>query len=302
MSEKGGPRHKPRPAVDLDAVSRAVVGHCVLHGCKFGRYDSLARSQAASGPGICENEELLGRLLVVHNTLEFAMLPLKQAFLEVVRQCPMANDTTYNNQIWASLKAERVLTMCNHLRRLAREPIRFQQASGRCTGHQLETLQRLVGMVSAEKLVEVQAALPPAPSSAKRQLQPQPSSASSISVDSEGYPRMLDVDGEPSGCKEGPVPSTNGKLAGGKGCIKKAKLDLPKAMDSKHGVFKVTYATNQSYVHLNKQFLVAISHKQASNRNHHELMHLLVKRLAKLKEVDKVVATKLRDALLLECP
>ena len=81
--------------------------------------------------------------------------------------------------------------------------------------------------------------------------------------------------------------------------VKKAKVSLPRIVQSEHGDFNITYATNQSYVHLNKQFLVAINQKQSGGGNkHHQLMYKLVKEVAAKPHCSKEVALQCRDALL----
>jgi hypothetical protein len=76
--------------------------------------------------------------------------------------------------------------------------------------------------------------------------------------------------------------------------------DKPKIIDCSHGQFKVTYATNQSYVHLNGVFVIAISSKMAeqAGQHHHETMAQLVQCLVKMPEVSKESAKEARTTLL----
>jgi hypothetical protein len=78
------------------------------------------------------NQVLLNKLLAINANLEFAMLPLKAGFMELVGRGPKLNDSVYQNALWAGPNTERVLTMANHLRRIAREPLRIKQAAAAC--------------------------------------------------------------------------------------------------------------------------------------------------------------------------
>jgi len=284
-------------------------------GFSFGKYDSLARSQAANPQGLLANESLLKLLLGCSPRLKFSMTTLRKPINDVVNMKPRMNDASYNNSIWSSLKAERILTMCNHLRRLAREPARYKQAAAKCSGEELEKLCELCAMVEVDcQDMEVRrnkgcSQQPSVASSSSskppKELKKQDSIASNMSMDSQGFPKLDFEEMESALCS----PKTKvhkkrikpGKVVEGqvlKDNAKKKQVHLPKVVQSKHGEFKITFATKQSYVHLNHEFLVAITEKQAGVGKRHQLMYNLVKQLVGKSSVSKELSRKCRDALL----
>jgi hypothetical protein len=128
-------------------VQLTVEQHCLEHGCNFGLYESVARSQAAVGKGLLQNRQLLLALLSLYPLLEFLMSSIKKGFIRALVQRPTLNTGQYANNIWAGFRAERVLTLCNHLRRIAREPIRFQQCISKMTPAEVQELKELMDKV-----------------------------------------------------------------------------------------------------------------------------------------------------------
>ena len=169
-------------------------------GFDFGKYDTLARSQAVCPQGLIANTDLLQLLIGCSPKLEFSMTIFRKPITEVVNQKPRFNDTSYNNNIWSSLKAERILTTCNHLRRLAREPVRFKQAAAKCSGQELEQLTELVSLVEVDALevtsrrnkapMETARSSSAASKCTTRQLSKKDSMASNLSTDSQGFPKI----------------------------------------------------------------------------------------------------------------
>ncbi len=163
-----------------------------------------------------------------------------------------------------------------------------------------------------------------------RVLQP---NLSLVSVDSDGYPKMLSVphpmafpktalmkaameqDVLCGTCKgTEPQKQVRKKPAASKQQKKKGRrqVELSRPGSSQGPVvgkekkqqqaqgYRCTFATEQSYIHFGKQFLVATSKQQAARkgRTHKELMKVLASSLAEEGVVEKARAVAMRDALI----
>jgi hypothetical protein len=69
---------------------------------------------------------------------------LKKGFQKIVFEFPKANVGSYDNNIWAGERQERLTTVLYHLRRLGREEERFRQVAAKLTPPELNVLKHLV--------------------------------------------------------------------------------------------------------------------------------------------------------------
>ena len=269
----GGLTTRPAPPLDMDALGPAICKWAIYHGATFGEYDNIHRSQAASGPGLASNYELLKILVGISPTMEYTPSALKVGFVDAVRKQPKLNTTQYNNTSWANLKAERIITMCNHCRRLARDTDRWRVAASKCTGEQLSKLKEVIDSVQCESLFgSPSASSISEDTSNKRHLKRHESAvstASNVSVDSEGFPNILKDYG-------GAEKDDNTELFQHKPVKTPALKKMTDASTSSttcesSGCFylkdgrklRITRGTLQSYIHLDQDFLVAISSNMA---------------------------------------
>jgi hypothetical protein len=109
----------------------------------LGRYEVLARPQAIHGSSMIGLKSLIALLLEHNNTMEYTMQSLKDPLMAAVRMHPKLNNTKFQTQHWASFRAERLLTLCCHYRRLAMDAVRFRQCASKCTADEVEQLQEL---------------------------------------------------------------------------------------------------------------------------------------------------------------
>ncbi len=233
------------------------------------------------------------------------MLSLKAAFAAVCLKNPGLNKSPYNNQIWSGLRAERTLTLCNHLRRLARDNIRKRQCLGKCSGYEATELQELIGMVSLQDLEEAgvkrraedTAGSSTTPKACKTELQEEVPGSSTdreakghleevagekkgrrelkeevslVSVDSEGYPSMLKAEDRQQQTHKLSFPDTptmKAALEQDVGAkVKKRPASSGKVKtEPKERQLRCTLGTNQAYIHFGQQFLVAISKQRAAS-------------------------------------
>ena len=181
------------PAVDADALLEWLREYVSNIGFKralgFAAYDSIARQQAACGAGHAANYMLLDGLLTLAPSAEVSFSRLKSAVFATCAANPsLMGGAEYRPGIFAGLKAERIMTMLNHIRRVARCKVRLAQMRSKCSAREFEAVEKLL------KKIQLNEAAPFASESGsadgvtpvkKRRLEPQPS------VDSQGYPMFL---------------------------------------------------------------------------------------------------------------
>jgi hypothetical protein len=104
---------------------------------------------------------------------------LKQAILSCVIADPSLNRSNWKASVYAGFRAERVITLLHHWRRVVREPNRWTQMAGQTSGPNLVLLH------AAKKITFLNNSKP------KRSLTKQ------LSNDSEGYPVVLRSEATP---------------------------------------------------------------------------------------------------------
>lgn len=185
------------PQEELDAAIDSVVRKGPKDVLEFGQYDRLTRSQAASAEGLHHNKVLLKTLIGLCPGAEVQHHQLKHSLL----QFPRMNDTAMKDDLWAAQKAERILTMLCHIRRIARDDHRYRQCLTRATRMEQEAVNLLVSMTdirepsvqrSKARSTSPSKSIMSSPPSKKRALKSHVSEASSaLSLDADGFPSML---------------------------------------------------------------------------------------------------------------
>jgi hypothetical protein len=178
---RGGSRRQPVPLVEVGALQQAFEELVRKMGEKvfdFGVYRSLARAQAANAHGLAANEQAIGTLscLAPDGYLQFAQLK------HALQGFACYNDTPFKADIWAGCVAERLLTLLCHWRRVSREPERLKQCLSKASKEDQAAVKRLVKLYQEPSSSE-------APS--KKTLQRERTDSSSVTLDSQGFPRML---------------------------------------------------------------------------------------------------------------
>jgi hypothetical protein len=178
---RGGSRRQRVPLVEVGALQQAFEELVRKMGEKvfeFGVYRSLARAQAANAHGLAANEQAIGTLscLAPDGYLQFAQLK------HALQGFACYNDTPFKADIWAGCVAERLLTLLCHWRRVSREPERLKQCLSKASKEDQAAVKRLVKLYQEPSSSE-------APS--KKTLQRERTDSSSVTLDSQGFPRML---------------------------------------------------------------------------------------------------------------
>ena len=204
-SSKGGARHKPAPVVD-PLILAALFGKYKASICDFGIYEHISVNQAVKGNGLVAHYDFLKAMLTLCPSGDMPGTSAKTALLTVICQAPDMNTTIYNTAVWAGMRCERLGCLLNHVRRLAREPDRLKQAAMSMTGAELSKLKGLMAMIQIGSDTSLANGLASGVCSdddatvdehtvakpKKRLLVKTASDASQISVDSQGFPSILE--------------------------------------------------------------------------------------------------------------
>ena len=145
MSGKGGHKHFAKPYVDPYLLYKAFHTHEELLK-SFGAYETVSRSQATDAKGLIHCLPLLEDLLKISPSGEIHPNPLRQSIMKLVQEKPAMNQTDWNCQVWANMRAERVTVILLHLRRLKSEE-EMRKCVGKLTGKDCLQLKNLVSML-----------------------------------------------------------------------------------------------------------------------------------------------------------
>ena len=117
---KGGARHKGKDAIDMVRAHSLFALHQPLIA-DLGPYEIVPRAGAIDPLGLHILSPLLldlvGQLVPSAEPKE---ADIRFALSRLLMLCPDMNKTDHNNLTWINLKAERLGTALNHLRRLQR--------------------------------------------------------------------------------------------------------------------------------------------------------------------------------------
>jgi hypothetical protein len=313
--------------VDQDLLDEVFLKHASTIS-NFGVYENIGRTMGVNGKGLSELQCFLQSVLEVAPWCNLHLTQLREAVLTVVRAKDI-NKSKLNDKVWAGQRAERMITLLAHLRRLLK-PFRFEQCASKCSrGHQ-QRMKELLSLID-EKYHDFANSKTDSPQGKKRKLQASLSNASNLTVDSHGFPALLHSpmevasqhceaveevaspvisDEEDDLLEQLKLPSCHKKPAAAhvKTFKKPASAcgsimpDLPRRFELKHGYLKLTFATKQSYIHFQDNhggstFLTARS-ASASSSHHSDILEL-AKSLSKLNHDTgkkmKEAALKLRS-------
>lgn len=207
---KGGARHTSKPSIDAGLLLKALKEN-IGNVLEMGHYETASRTGGCIPKGLVENAGLLEALVKLAPTAEIHTQPLKSALLKLLTDEPTLNKSKFNGSVWISLRMERVTTVLYHLRRLANDGEAHKFCATRLTGSEFQVLKRLVEMVEVKDSVvvaratkntnedhqewEMQAVAYEEDGSPakKRTLKKE---ISDVSVDSQGFPRMIESPAE----------------------------------------------------------------------------------------------------------
>lgn len=114
----------------------------------FGKYEHLSKSQAPDGDALATFQTWLEPLIQAAPTLEFSSgAVFKKELIRLAATSNISSGSTLRGDLWAGDRADRVLTICYHMRKIKRDGMdgyELQKIAQTSTG---ESLQILKGML-----------------------------------------------------------------------------------------------------------------------------------------------------------
>ena len=305
---------------DQDALNAITHTHFKVMS-NLGYYENVGKQQGVCGKGLIFLSRVILDVLRINPQSNISKTQWKNAFLDA-NKLRNFNHSGLPDKTWAGQRAERMITIQSHMRRVWREPQRMQQAMKTMNQGDGKQLVFLVGKVSGDpngvnsdsEVEEIPRMVEATP---RRQLKKHWSNDSAISVDSQGLPSLLTTpkhEGQVGAEANSPIKDSfldclNGVEDGDERPLKRPAaaqkststerpLKRPAAASTSTSTvdvnvnnqfnLKITYATKQSYIHhlaqgsAFKTFLVSKS--SGDHRAHIK------------KVVNKIKAAKLKDS------
>lgn len=129
-------------AVDQLALNELIKNHSSSWKHMAG-YEGVSKSQAVKGDSLALLHPFIDDLLDLAPTGEINTSQLKTAIMAAVFNKPELNNTTQKNDIWCSLRIDRITTMLYHTRRLL-DIVKFQQMVAGSQGASVVILKALL--------------------------------------------------------------------------------------------------------------------------------------------------------------
>jgi hypothetical protein len=256
--------------VDQDALNTLATANYKIIA-NLGFYENVGKAHGTCGKGLVFLQKLMMAILSLCPQCQITKTQWRAAIMDANRNKNF-NSSGLSHKIWAGQRAERLLTIQNHLRRVFREPQRLVQATSKMSRQDAQTLQTMVHKVvgDATRACDTEEECPSP--QASRTLKRNASQESVVSCDSTGIPNVLKSPVSRASCQPGsPVqqsflstlddddaPATKKKPAAA--ATKKkptaAKTGTPTStstvMDNVKDLFtlKTNYASAQSYIHI----------------------------------------------------
>ena len=136
---RGGPRHQPKPWIDVGLLYDCLKKHEKLVQ-NLGGYEHLSSSSSPAPKALLDLKPLWSDLLVLEPSGMIHSQPLRQALLSLLVELPELNTTDHSGQVWCNLKVERLNCMLTHCRKLQREPSCLTAVAGKLTRLQYQAL------------------------------------------------------------------------------------------------------------------------------------------------------------------
>jgi hypothetical protein len=175
--------------VDQDALNTLATANYKTIA-NLGHYENVGKTQGTCGKGLAFLQKLIMAILSLCPQCHITKTQWRAAILDANRQKNF-NSSGLNHKIWAGQRAERLMTIQSHLRRVFREPQRLVQATSKMNRQDAQTLQSMVHKVvgDATRACDTEEECPSP--QASRTLKRNASQESVVSCDSTGIPNVL---------------------------------------------------------------------------------------------------------------
>ena len=155
----------------------------------LGHYENVGKSQGACGKGLAFLQKIIMAILSLCPQCHIGKTQWRAAILDA-NKAKDFNASGLTHRVWAGQRAERLLTIQSHLRRIFREPQRLLQATAKMNREDTKTLQLMVHKVVGDATACDSEEECPSPQSS-RTLKRNASQESAVSCDSQGIPNFL---------------------------------------------------------------------------------------------------------------
>ena len=144
---KGCAARKPVPNVDSMMLFDVMDNYVKVTGARtaffYGPYENISKSQAAYGPGLAHNFLLLSELLKLVPAGEVKASVLKGSLLLLADKYDgLSNNSSIPAHMWAANRADGIITMLYHLRRVRTTTLRAQQLHHKATDADLLAVEQ----------------------------------------------------------------------------------------------------------------------------------------------------------------
>ena len=130
---------------DQDLLDACILKHASYIG-NFGQYENMSRPMAVLGKGLAALGPLLHSILEVSPYCNISISQLRESILQVDKLKDL-NKTKLQDKVWAGQRAERLVTLMSHLRRLWRVPYRKEQCFNKCSKEARDVIQELLQII-----------------------------------------------------------------------------------------------------------------------------------------------------------
>ena len=205
----GGNRHKSKPFVDAGLLFRCFEKH-VSFVTNLGAYESTSKNSSPDALGLVHLLPFAKGLIEISRSAEIHNQSLKAAFSQLLIHDAKVNNTKYNGIVWIGLRIERIGCVLSHFRQLARDQHCLRRCALALTAADFIALKEVVEMIALADVTPAKEPergqnqiifdkeainadiVPESPPKKHRTLKENVSAVSDLSVESCGFPRMLD--------------------------------------------------------------------------------------------------------------
>ncbi len=184
------------PDYSVSALEEALKGHITRTGVEkafdLGIYKAVPIGHAVRGRGLVALAPLIRTLQQVARHLTFKHRDLKVSLTNLAFCFQDLWDKRRPIDMWAAGLAERLFTICNHVRKISNSPVRMKQCQANMASEEQQDLLHLVERTEPTGSRQLLDHEPTAPTSSSRQLLVHDSDTM-CSVDSDGFPNILHV-------------------------------------------------------------------------------------------------------------
>ena len=149
---KGGTRRTSIPEASFDQIYQVLDLQIHQLGIKkglfFGICSHLSKSNAADARGLANNHEMLMNLLKIAPACELPVSLLSKVFRQLLLRWPGLNNGPYPDDLFAGQKADQITTMLFHLRRIVNDSKKEQELRNKASEEDMVLVSGMIALIS----------------------------------------------------------------------------------------------------------------------------------------------------------